>query len=60
MRETAGVRIAVRRADGGALPEGAEIAVAAVDEGLLELLPNRSWELLEGMMARRGIRNNVV
>jgi uncharacterized protein YfaS (alpha-2-macroglobulin family) len=55
VRQTAGVRVAVRRADGGALPEGAEVAVVAVDEGLLELLPNDSWELLEGMMARRGI-----
>jgi len=55
VRQTAGVRIAVRRADGGELPEGAEVAVAAVDEGLLELLPNTSWSLLERMMARRGI-----
>jgi len=55
VRDTAGVRIAVRRADGSALPTGAEVAVAAVDEGLLELLPNDSWSLLERMMARRGI-----
>jgi uncharacterized protein YfaS (alpha-2-macroglobulin family) len=55
VRETAGVRIAVRRADGGTLPDGAEVAVAAVDEGLLELLPNDSWSLLDAMMARRGI-----
>jgi uncharacterized protein YfaS (alpha-2-macroglobulin family) len=29
------------------------VAVAAVDEGLLELMPNRSWQLLEAMMGRR-------
>jgi len=29
------------------------VAVAAVDEGLLELMPNRSWELLSAMMGRR-------
>ncbi len=39
-------------------PEGrpaanAEVAVAAVDEGLLALMPNRSWELLASMMQRR-------
>lgn len=54
-RETAVVDIRVARADGGALPDGAEIALAAVDEGLLELLPNSSWDLLEAMMGRRGI-----
>jgi uncharacterized protein YfaS (alpha-2-macroglobulin family) len=54
-RETARVRVAVRRAGGGALPGGGEVAIAAVDEGLLELLPNDSWNLLEPMMRRRGI-----
>ena len=40
-------------------PTGSEIALAAVDEGLLELLPNKSWKILEAMMARarRGSRN---
>ena len=28
--------------------------MAAVDEGLLELLPNQSWNLLDAMMGRRG------
>ncbi|WP_240162370.1 alpha-2-macroglobulin [Glaciimonas sp. PAMC28666] len=32
---------------------GAEVAVAAVDEALLELEPNRSWDLLEAMLQRR-------
>lgn len=47
------VRIAVARADGGKLPAGAEVAVAAVDEALLELAPNPSWKLLDAMMATR-------
>ena len=32
---------------------GAEVALAAVDQALLELLPNDSWNLLEAMMQRR-------
>ncbi|MDL9998359.1 MG2 domain-containing protein [Variovorax sp. J22P240] len=42
----------------GRLPDGkpaagAEVAVAAVDQALLELMPNDSWSLLEAMMQRR-------
>ena len=40
VRDKAKVAIAVRRADGSAPPAGSEVALAAVDEGLLELLPN--------------------
>lgn len=54
-REKAKVRIKVRRPDGGLPGAGAEIALAAVDEGLLELAPNTSWKLLDAMMQRRGI-----
>jgi alpha-2-macroglobulin len=54
VRETATVRIAVRSDDGTPLTAGGEVAVAAVDEGLLELMPNKSWNLLEAMMGRRG------
>jgi len=53
VREKAKVRIRVRTADGRIPPPGSEVAVAAVDEGLLELMPNRSWELLSAMMGRR-------
>jgi uncharacterized protein YfaS (alpha-2-macroglobulin family) len=53
VRETAAVRVAVRTADGQAPPPGSEVALAAVDEGLLELAPNGSWNLLEAMMGRR-------
>jgi uncharacterized protein YfaS (alpha-2-macroglobulin family) len=35
------------------LPAGAEIAFAAVDEALLQLAPNESWDLLGAMMAER-------
>ncbi|MRR17297.1 MAG: alpha-2-macroglobulin, partial [Deltaproteobacteria bacterium] len=54
VRDKAKVKIKVRTASGRALPAGAEVAVAAVDEGLLELMPNRSWEILAAMMGRRG------
>ena len=54
VRSQAKVSIAVKRADGQAPPPGTEVAVAAVDEGLLELMPNSSWGLLEAMMGRRG------
>ncbi|MGB0748461.1 MAG: alpha-2-macroglobulin family protein [Magnetospiraceae bacterium] len=53
IREVATVKIKVTTADGDPLPEGAEVALAAVDEGLLLLSPNRSWKLLEKMMGRR-------
>jgi uncharacterized protein YfaS (alpha-2-macroglobulin family) len=54
VRSKATIRIKVARADGGTLPKGAEVAVAAVDDGLLELMPNDSWKLLDVMMGRRG------
>ena len=42
----------------GKLPDGkpaagAEVALAAVDQALLELMPTDSWNLLEAMMQRR-------
>jgi alpha-2-macroglobulin len=54
IRDKATVRIKVTRADGRSLPRGSEAAVAAVDEGLLELMQNSSWKLLDSMMGRRG------
>ncbi len=54
VRSRAKISIAVKRADGQAPPAGAEVAVAAIDEGLLELMPNQSWGLLDAMMGRRG------
>ncbi|HUG35549.1 MAG TPA: hypothetical protein VML54_01285, partial [Candidatus Limnocylindrales bacterium] len=55
-REKARVTVAVRTAGGAVPPAGSEIAVAAVDEGLLELLPNPSFTLLDAMMRRRAYR----
>ena len=54
VREKAQAKIAVTTADGQPLPAGSEVAVAAVDEGLLELMSNDSWNLLGALMGRRG------
>jgi uncharacterized protein YfaS (alpha-2-macroglobulin family) len=54
VRQKAKVDVKVRTSDGKAPPPGSEIALAAVDEGLLELMPNQSWEILSAMMGRRG------
>jgi uncharacterized protein YfaS (alpha-2-macroglobulin family) len=51
VREKARVRVTVQRADAKPLPAGSEIALAAVDEGLLELAPNESWK--SGGLRRR-------
>jgi hypothetical protein len=53
VREKAHVRIAVRTATGEPPPQGSQVAVAAVDQGLLELAKNDSWKLLDAMMGRR-------
>ena len=55
-REQAEVRLRARTAEGHPPPAGTELAVAAVDEGLLELMPNRSWDLLDSMMQPRQIQ----
>jgi alpha-2-macroglobulin len=53
VRDKALVKISVRTFDGKAPSPGGTIAVAAVDEGLLELRANDSWKLLDAMMGRR-------
>ncbi len=53
VRDKAKVAVLVRTAGGNIPAAGSEVAVAAVDEGLLELMSNRSWNLLEAMMGRR-------
>lgn len=55
VRDKAKVKIHVARATGEKLPEGTEVAIAAVDEALLELSPNPSWNLLDAMMGERGL-----
>jgi uncharacterized protein YfaS (alpha-2-macroglobulin family) len=51
VRETVKATVSVRR-DGQPLA-GVEVAFAAVDEGLLALQGNRSWDLLEALMQPR-------
>ncbi|HWN57187.1 MAG TPA: alpha-2-macroglobulin family protein, partial [Methylomirabilota bacterium] len=53
VRDKARVKISVRTFDGKAPAAGGSIAVAAVDQGLLELRTNDSWKLLDAMMGRR-------
>lgn len=54
VREKVKVKVQVKRPD-GSVPKNAEVALAAVDEGLLEQAPNTTWKLLDAMMQRRGI-----
>ena len=51
VRQTAKARIKVSH--GGRPVQGAEIAFAAVDEGLLALSPNGSWDLLNALIQQR-------
>ena len=53
IREVMDVHLKVRKSDDKAPPRGSEVAIAAVDEGLLFLMPNESWKLLQAMMGRR-------
>ncbi len=59
IRQQAQVKIKVRTAAGMSPPTGSEVAVAAVDEGLLELRPNASWDILTAMMGRRNYEVNT-
>lgn len=52
-REKVRATVKIRTADGKLPPGGSELAVAAIDEGLLELAPNNSWDLLESMMRKK-------
>ncbi|WP_179400714.1 MG2 domain-containing protein [Burkholderia guangdongensis] len=53
VRGKAHVKLHVRMPGGKPAPAGTQIAVAAVDEALLELMPNDSWDLLGAMLQRR-------
>ncbi|MGN6230347.1 MAG: alpha-2-macroglobulin family protein [Trinickia sp.] len=53
VRGKAHVKLRVQMPDGKPAPAGTQIAVAAVDEALLELMPNDSWNLLDAMLQRR-------
>lgn len=52
VRGQAKVTITARLPDGKPAAN-AEVALAAVDQALLELMPNTSWNLLEAMLQRR-------
>ena len=54
VRETANVAIAVTRPDGRPA-SSAEVAFVAVDEALLQLKPNTSWDVLKAMMGERSL-----
>ncbi len=52
-REAAKVTIKVTTPDGKPAPANTELAFAAVDQALLELSPNDSWNVLDAFMQRR-------
>lgn len=56
IRDTAKVQVQVKTPDGKTPPAGTEVMFAVVDEALLELAPNHSWELLQAMMGERGLQ----
>jgi uncharacterized protein YfaS (alpha-2-macroglobulin family) len=53
-RDTANVDVQVKNPDGSPARE-ADVAFAAVDEALLQLAPNESWDVLTAMMGDRPI-----
>jgi uncharacterized protein YfaS (alpha-2-macroglobulin family) len=58
-REAASVRLKVSAPGGKPPPAGTEIAFAAVDQALLELRENDSWNLLEAMTPRHAYEVNT-
>ena len=53
IRATSQVRVKVTLPDGSAAPAGTEVTLAAVDEALLSLKPNDSWDLFGAMIRHR-------
>ena len=53
VRAVSRVKVKVRLPGGAPAPAGTEVALAAVDEALLELKPNTSWDLLSAMIRPR-------
>ncbi len=51
-RDTAKVALQVKNPDGSVAPR-ADVAFVAVDEALLQLAPNESWDVLSAMMGER-------
>ena len=55
VRDTAKVKIKIEAPKGTSIEEPTEITIAAIDEALLELSPNKTWDLLDQMMATRSL-----
>lgn len=53
VRETANVEIEIKTSEGKVPVESTEVTLAVVDEALLELSPNPTWNLLDSMMGTR-------
>lgn len=53
IREKAKVKIKISPDGDGESFKGGTVLIAAVDEGLLQLMPNRTWDLLSEMMGER-------
>ncbi|HEY1996039.1 alpha-2-macroglobulin family protein [Paraburkholderia sp.] len=53
VRGKAHVKLRVQMPGGKPAPAGTQVALAAVDEALLELMPNQSWDVLDAMLERR-------
>ena len=54
VRDTMHVTVAVRRPDGSPATT-ADVTLVAVDEALLQLMPNPSWDVLTAMMGERSL-----
>jgi hypothetical protein len=54
VRAVSQVRVKVSLPGGKPAPAGTEVTLAAVDEALLELMPNTSWDLLGALIRQRG------
>lgn len=54
-RDKAEISIHVETATGAKLPPHSEVTIAAVDEGLLRLKENTSWQILKAMMGQRSL-----
>lgn len=48
-------KIKVKTASGAELSENSEVAVAVVDEALMRLKENSSWDVLKQMMGQRSL-----
>ena len=54
VRDQARIALAIKRPD-GTPAAGADVTLVAVDEALLQLMPNHSWDVLGAMMGERNL-----